>query len=386
LRALGGNKCDIWAVKLSQEGNIEWQKIFAGDYLDLAWWIEPTKDGGYILAAITMSFGLVGDHTILVTKLNHNGSIAWAKDYYSSTVDLESEGEIIQTSDGGYILTGITIGFGTDLFVFKLSSSGAVEWAYTYASGYEDEAHTIRETKDGGYIVFGETQTASEEDLWLIKLNNSGAVEWQKIYGGSKSDGIKLCNLTADGGYILTSHTRSFGAPGDIWDAWLLKLDQLGDIQWQKVLRGSGDDEIWHIQQTADGGYITAGGTSSFEENGDIWVVKLDQSGNVQWQRTYGGANADGGGIIRQLNDGGYLLLGETNSFGAGGWDPWVLKLRPDGSCPPFGTPVSTEVIDTSVVPGSVAYTRATLDVVTKDVTSEITVSKLTGVEVQQQN
>jgi hypothetical protein len=187
---------------------------------------------------------------------------------------------------------------------------------------------------------------------------------WAKTYGGGYSDVARSIQQTSDGGYIVAGWTLSFGAGG--LDFWVLKLDASGQVQWQKTYGGGYSDVARSIQQTSDGGYIVAGWTLSFGAgNYDVWVLKLNASGNVVWQKTYGGGSDDYAESIQQTSDGGYIVAGETWSFGAGSADFWVLKLDANGNvvnCTPSnlvqnsnGTSAST-----SITPSTSSATPAT--------------------------
>ncbi len=216
------------------------------------------------------------------------------------------------------------------LLVLISAPPSYAQWAATYGGSGYDWANSIQQTSDGGYIVAGSTSSfgAGSNDVWVLKLDANGNVEWQKTYGSSRNEGAFSIQQTSDGGYIVAGGTSSFGA-GD-YDFWVLKLDASGNVEWQKTYGGSDGEYAQSIQQTTDGGYIVAGYTNSFSAgNYDFWVLKLDSGGNVEWQKTYGGGIARS---IQQTSDGGYIVAGHTSSFGAGTDDFWVLKLDANGN------------------------------------------------------
>jgi hypothetical protein len=233
-------------------------------------------------------------------------------------------------------VAGWTWSFGAgdyDVWVLKLDGQGNVQWQKTYGGTSGDWAHAIAPTSDGGYVVAGWTWSfgAGNRDVWVLKLDGSGNVQWQKTYGGSNEDAAFAIAPTSDGGYVVAGWTGSFGAGSH--DVWVLKLDGSGNVQWQKTYGGSNDDGATGIVPTSDGGYVVAGWTGSFGAGGDdVWVLKLDGQGNVQWQKTYGGSNDDGARAIAPTSDGGYVVAGWTWSFGTGAHDVWVLKLEADGT------------------------------------------------------
>lgn len=220
----------------------------------------------------------------------------------------------------------------------------------------DDWANSVQQTADGGYIVAGGTCSFgdSDGDLWLLKFDASGNVTWQKAYGGTEYDNISFVRQTTDGGYIVTGWTYSFGAGNR--DIWVVKLDSAGEVAWQKAYGGSASDYAYSVQQTSDGGYVVAGGTYSFGKGqNDAWLLKLDASGNIAWEKTYGGPGHDSAYAVQYTPDGGYVMAGDNTSFGAGGMDVWVIKLDENGSagsCPfeVISAAVITDTTATSIV------------------------------------
>ena len=248
---------------------------------------------------------------------------AWARAYGGSSADQANS--IQQTPDGGYIVAGWTSSFGaggTDAWVLKLDASGTVVWQKTYGGSGDDFAKSIRQTPDGGYIVAGWTTSfgAGSNDAWVLKLDSSGGVVWQKTYGDSMTDFADYAEQTTDGGYIVAACKNA---------SWILKLDANGAIIWQKTFNGNNCASV--IQQTADGNYIAAG--NNYGAGGDdVWLLKLDPNGTVIWQKSYGGSSSDWGYAFQQTTDGGYIIAGRTFSFGAGNDDALVLKLDANGA------------------------------------------------------
>jgi uncharacterized delta-60 repeat protein len=260
----------------------------------------------------------------------------WAKMYGGN--DYDSARSVQQTSDGGYILAGDTFSFDSadrDFWTLKLDSYGNVEWQKAFDSGGYDEAYAIQETSDGGYVVAGRTESVGGGDFSILKLNGYGDVEWQKAYGGQYWDCAYSIQETSDEGFIVAGETGVFGATSG--DFWVLKLNSDGDDAWwqggwQRFYGGALWDVAYAVQQTSDGGYVVAGRTESFGAgSGDVWVLKLNMDGSVNWQKTYGGNAVDKAHAIQQTSDGGYVVAGRTESFGAGSADFWVLKLNING-------------------------------------------------------
>ena len=340
--SFGAGMADVWVLKLRPNGTVDWQKTYGGNYHDSSSSIRQTSDGGFILASATGSFG-AGSADAWVLKLSPNGTVEWQKTYggdYSDWVD-----SIWQTRDGGYIVAGGTESFGggyADIWVLKLSPDGTVEWQKTYGGDGSDSADSIQQTRDGGYIVAGSTESFGGvyNDAWVLKLMPDGTIEWQKTYGDFAYDWLNSILQTDDDGYIVAGVTMSI-ADDDI-GFWVLKLSSNGAVEWQKTYGVGLGGWANSIQQTADGGYIVAGWVevphTKDDPVEDLLVMKLSPDGSIEWQKTSGGDNPDLADSIQQTSDGGYIVAGWTESFGAGRErlpELFVLKLRPDGSLGP---------------------------------------------------
>ncbi len=230
----------------------------------------------------------------------------------------------------GYILrTWALWGKGLILALFT-QYAYAITFARTYGG---DLAYSVQQTSDGGYIVVGQTNSfgAGGYDIFLIKTDAKGNIQWAKTYGGTGSEKAYSVRQTADGGYIVAGYTTSFGAgEGDIF---LIKTDAKGNIQWAKTYGGTGYDGASSVQQASDGGYILTGETSSFGAGlNDIFLIKTDANGNIQWTKTYGGIYWDLASSVQQTYDGGYIVASTTISFGAGSWDIFFVKTDANGN------------------------------------------------------
>ena len=371
------NRSDYWIVKLDGTGSEVWDKSFGGSFEDRATSIQQTSDGGYIVGGYSRTVWNdegsdgSGNPNYLILKLDELGNKVWDKSF--ETKSYESNGNFIQqTSDGDYVVT-FTILTETwnnsDCRILKLDESGNEVWDKTYGGSSYDEAYSIQQTSDGGYIVAGSTLSNDGDitdgnngyyDSWIIKLDGFGNKEWDKTYGGSNWDQANSIQQTFDGGYIVAGSTQSNsgdisnGNNGDV-DYWILKLDESGNKVWDKTLGGSSYDFATSIRQTSDGGYIVAGSTKSSDSditdsnNGksDNWILKLDESGNKVWDKTLGGSDSDNANSIQQTSDGGYIVAGTTfsndgdiNDGNNGSSDFWIIKLGPE-------TPQSTNQIET---------------------------------------
>ena len=287
--------------------------------------ITPSKEGfNFGPASITVSItnANVAEQNFTATP------VTWAKTYGGSSTDIPYS--IQQASDGGFIIAGETssFGFNTDVWILKLDVNGGITWQKTYGGVGIDIAHSMQQTSDGGFVVAGETSSfGADTDVWILKLDAQGNIAWQKTYGGVGIDIAHSMQQTSDGGFVVAGETSSFGADTDVW---ILKLDANGNVGWEKRYGGSGEDIAHSIQQTSDGGYIIAGESSSFGlGDKDIWILRIASTGEIQWQKTYGtDTSEDSAHSVQQTSDGGFIVAGETI---AGRPDIWVLKLDANG-------------------------------------------------------
>jgi len=313
--------------------NEEWNKTFGGSNIDVGYCVQQTNDGGYILSGYTRSYGASG-HNIWLIKTNYSGNELWNKTFGGASDD---EGESVQqTTDGGYIIVGWTKSYGAgmkDVWLIKTDSSGNELWNKIFGGSSDDGGTSVQQTTDGGYILAGYTSSfgSGSVDAWLIKTDSAGNQQWSQPLGGLSSDGAWCVQQTTDGGYILTGWTYSSG-PGSLGNVWLVKTNGSGNQQWSKAFGGNDVDRGYYVQQTTDGGYIITGYTDSFGAGlYDVLLIKTDSSGNEQWTKTFGGTGRDYGNCVDQTFDGGYIIAGYTLSYGAGGDDVWVIKTNSAG-------------------------------------------------------
>ncbi|RLC36156.1 MAG: hypothetical protein DRH33_07445, partial [Candidatus Nealsonbacteria bacterium] len=319
---------------VSRVEKLTWDKTFGGSDDDYLRSLIQTDDGGYAVAGYTSSKG-AGEDDTWVIKLDMKGNIVWDKTFGGSGDD--KAGSIIQTTDGGYAIAGETESQGNgeaDAWILKLNSQGNILWDKTFGGSGMDGAYSLIQTTDGGYAVAGRTESkgAGEYDAWLIKLDGQGNILWEKTYGGSGDDEVYSITQTTEGGYVIAgSNSEKFPEKAD---AWLIKLDGQGNILWEKTYGGSDYDNIISILQHTDGSYMTIGTTSSKGAGSyDIWIIKLDHEGYIVWDRTFGRRKIDSAGSIIQTTDGGYALAGTTwYKMDAVNWDVWIIKLDNEGN------------------------------------------------------
>lgn len=336
----GEGNYDVYVIKLDRSGNLQWTRTIGGEQDDHGNAIIQTSDGGYAIAGYTRSFGQ-GSSDVYVVKLDDSGNLEWTKTIGGA--DWDEGNAIVQTSDGGYLITGFTESFGelyADIYVVKLDGSGNLEWTKTISGASDEWGYSIIQTSDAGYAIVGVLSSGGGEwDVYVVKLDGAGDLQWAKAIGGTQDDYGYAIIQTTDGGYAIVGDTKSFKH----WDrdVYVIKLDGSGNLEWTRIIGGVDEDGGKSILQTSDGGYVIVGYTESFGQeernDGDVYVIKLDGSGNLEWTRAIGGSDWDEGISVVQTSDGGYAIAGFTESFGQGGRDVYVVKLDEFGnlvSCP----------------------------------------------------
>jgi hypothetical protein len=353
---------------LFSQPSIAWQKCLGGSEYDRSNDILHTNDGGYVVIGHTLSLdGDVSNNNglmdIWMVKMDNFGVIQWEKNLGGG--DWDSPNSFRQTDDGGYIIAGVTYSNDGDVignhgdqdaWILKLDSLGALEWQRVLGGSLFDEANWVEITPDGGYIVAGSTNSDDGDvlgkhaytDFWVLKLSSTGTIKWQKCLGGNSDERALSIKLTSDGGYIVVGETLSndgdvSGNNGNV-DFWVVKLDISGGIEWQNALGGIGLDVASDVLETSDGFVVAGyeGSTNTGDVTGhhgasDYWIVKLSKTGDLLWQKAYGGTGPDHARNIIQASDGNFVVVGESKSTdGDVGWNDgiqiiWVLKLNPSG-------------------------------------------------------
>ncbi|GAB4006241.1 hypothetical protein GCM10028808_07810 [Spirosoma migulaei] len=351
----------LGVVTISTAQTINWQKALGGSKNDSVTAILATADGGYVVAGSTTSNdGEISDyrggaHDAWIVKLNSAGTIVWKKTI-GGTGDDQASG-ITAGPDGSYVVTGVTTSRDGDmsgfnpfipiyLWVFKFTSAGEIVWKQ-----YKDEARGLYATSiitasDGGYLVAGYNFNRGLKPggrlFSVIKLSDSGSIIWTHYFGGSFGDDL-LSAITAspDGGCVVVGKSSSYEIRGAIfatetdhiknhnqyttYDVWVSKLNSDGMLTWYKFFGGIGLDYANGVKATPDGGYVVVGYTESadgpygdvrgvYHGNGDAWILKLSSTGDLLWQKTLGGSGTDNAYAITPTADGAYLVAGTTSS------------------------------------------------------------------------
>ncbi len=322
----------IAVVLHAQPPEVEWDMTYWGGRVVMAYSVQQTTDGGYIFAGVrAITYDDPGD--VILAKTNSFGVRAWTR-YHGGSSDEEAR-SLQLTLDGGYILAGMTRSFGageTDLYLVKTNTIGDTMWNRTYGGQESDYARSVRLTADGGYIIAGYARLfgASFYEFYLVKTDSTGDTLWTRTYGGSNHRLAYDVQQTTDGGYIIAGCNPILGAIER--DIFLVKTDSTGSLVWSRTYGGNELDMATSVQQTTDGGYILAGITESFGAgNRDIYVIKTDSQGDTLWTQTYGGLDDEGGASILQTADGGYIIRGNTSSFGAVRSDLYLVRTDYQG-------------------------------------------------------
>jgi len=262
----------------------------------------------------------------------------WSKTFGGPASDMASASQ--QTNDGGYIIAGVTNSYGagsSDAYLIKTDERGNELWSKTFGGRGNDTARAVHQTIDEGYIIAGRTDSygAGFDDVYLIKTDESGNEQWSKTFGGMGYDTASAVKQTIDRGYIIAGQTNTYGTGFD--DIYLIKTDESGNEQWSKTFGGSASDGASAVLQTVDGGYIIAGETSSYGAGpSDVYLIKTDEQGNEQWSRTFGGPLADVANSIQQIpGDDAYIVAGyaEINNMPMGSnQDVYLIKIDGEGN------------------------------------------------------
>jgi parallel beta-helix repeat protein len=311
----------------------EWNRTFGGKTHDSAYSVLQTSDGGFIILGYTQSFGDGGD--VWLIKTDSKGIEEWNKTFDGIGM-FDGGRDILRTSDDGYIIAGFTsnmVGppkdFYADAWLIKLDSNFNEQWNKTFALDDFDTFNSIQQIDDG-YIILGETfNETSKNRIWLVKTDENGNEQWNKTYGENENAFGESLILTSDGGFIIIG-TKKTG-PYNL-DFWLLKFDKNGNMLWNKTYGGSNWDWGLSILEANDSGYFLLGRLGPFKENDDLWLIKTNENGYEQWNKTFGGKGNDGGESIISIINGNYLIIGSTSSFGAGNSDLWMIKIDGNGS------------------------------------------------------
>lgn len=334
--SFGAGGVDMYISKYNAAGDLAWNKTWGGTGSDVARDVVQTSDGRYIITGQTSSYG-AGSSDVFLVKFDENGNIVWSKTWGGVNGDYSRS--ITSTSDGGVAVTGYTNNFDagiSDLFLSKYDSDGNLSWVKVWGSADIEYGRDLYQTSDGGYLVSGLTKSFGNggEDALLVKFDSSGNFVWNKTWGGASDDVGYGLTWSNDGGCIMTGYTRSYGA-GSL-DSYIAKFDSNGGLVWSSTWGGSSAEEGRSVIQTSDGGYVVTGYTDSYAVGShDMSILKYNSNGVLLWNKTWGISGSDrvnASHNVIQTGDGGFVSLGNTDSYGVGNDDAFIIKFKPDGA------------------------------------------------------
>ena len=349
-RSYGAGSQDGWMVKLDADGAEEWSRTFGGSESDIVYSVEGTSDGGFILAGETHSFGgaTSSNSNFWLVKTDSAGHQQWQLSHGSSEATESSDSSnsdvahaVRQTSDGGFVLVGSSTGSqGMVAQLVRTDSDGTVLWSRSLSDIPGAVGYDIALTSDGLVIAGSSNSGDGGSQAFLVKTNANGDPQWTKFLGGSYNDQARSLALTADGGYALGGFSWSAGAGQS--DFWLVKVDENGEQEWERTFGGVLRDSAHSLIRTSDGGFSLAGWSESFRGGDRFWVVKTDAEGRLQWSSSHQ-ASADsaevsaGARSIRQIDNGGFIVAGWTGTI-RGARDILAIKMEPVGERQPTPT------------------------------------------------
>jgi hypothetical protein len=364
---------DYWVIKFDTKNELQWSKTYGGANDERGQDIIQTNDEGFFITGFSKSNDgdvstSFGSNDYWVAKLDINGTIIWEKSFGFSGTDQAFSA--IQTSDGGYLITGtldVTASSqqgndrsslskkhaGGDYWAVKLDSNGTKQWRRFYGGSNTDTAYDVIETDDNGYLMVGlsdsndvdVTDNKGTYDFWCVKIDSKGVLVWEKSYGGSETDQAYCVAKSSNGNFIITGDVRSndndvssnYGSA----DIWTIMINPLGEIIWEKNYGGSGFDTSKAVISSRNGGFYITGNSRSEDNdvtsnkgNNDVWVLKIDDSGNIEWEKSIGGTEIDLAFDVAELNDGSVVIVGESWSSDSdipenkGFSDLLIIKLK----------------------------------------------------------
>ena len=319
--SFGAGENDFYVIRTNVAGDTVWTRTYGGVSFDQAYSVQQTSDGAFVVAGCAGPNGNVRDW---VMKIDGHGDTLWTRSLGGMVAYC-----IRETPDHGFIVAGTTTAYPEDYRLVKTDSAGNPTWTRTYGGARSDWPFAIELTSDGGYILAGVTFSfgSGQNDVYLVRTDAWGDTIWTRVYGGADEDWAFGVVETQDSGFAVTGLSASY-SPGDR-DLSVLRLDRYGDTLWTRTYGWWSDDQGRRIIRSGDGGLIVLGtwfGTASQ----DLWLLCLNDDGDTVWTRTFGGPSNDMGYDCQRTDDGGYVLAGWTQSFGAGGADAYLVRTSPD--------------------------------------------------------
>ncbi len=336
--SFGAGFADVYLVKLDSEGNLEWSNTYGGPGWEYGNSVAETPDDGYIIAGYTTSMG-AGSRDVYLVKTDRDGKQIWAQAYGGA--DLDMGNSVAVTPDGGYIVAGYSEFFGAgenDVYLVQVDAEGNETWSHTFGGEAAEMGMSVLVNREGDYIVAGATGSfgASNRDFYLINISPQGNEIWAQTYGYGEFLPYEWGNSvieSRDGGYLIAgnSNVSTQLGTGELMNMYLVRTDDLGKEIWtSNIGRGQGYDYANAVHETDDGGFLVVGTTKSGSDNNDIYLIQVDSGGQVVWKKSFGDFGSEWASDVTLTRDGDILIVGHTNSFGAGSFDFWLMKVSPE--------------------------------------------------------
>jgi hypothetical protein len=310
-----------------------WIKTYGGSYREEDGWVIEVSDGGYAIAGTIDNF-LPKSQDIWLIRTDTNGNELWNRTYGGTGREVARN--LIEVSTGGFAIVGTTTSYGAggpDIWFVRVDASGNHLWNTTFVGYWDDDiVYESVEVSTGGFAIAGGTQkfTLGNYEAWLIRVDTAGNELWNQTYGGAQDDWANALVEASDGGFTLLCTTGSYGA--GTYDSWLIHTDDSGNPQWNQTYGYSGDERSGFLKKVSSGGYAFTAISRSFDSDGNSWFVRTDASGNHLWNRSYGGSERDFASALDELSNGEFILAGLTESFGGIPEDLWLVRTDASGN------------------------------------------------------
>lgn len=346
--SIGFGSTDVYLIKTDSVGNFLWSKTFISPYVEWGNSVQETSDSGFVIAGYTNKPGK-GGYDVYMIRTDSLGDTLWTRTYGGNDWDVGYS--VQQTNDGGYIISGETFSFGSgnsDVYLIRTDANGDTLWTKTFGGAQGESGRCVKSTFDGGFVIVGYTESygAGDKDIYLIKTDQNGDTLWTRTYGGDSLDMGYCVNENSDSTYVIAGSTMSYGA-GNL-DAWLIKVDTLGDTLWTNVWGEPGKDEWYWVVEDFNGKYAVTGYSYTIlgAGNEEVMFYRVNKLGQLSQLLTFGGFEFERGYCVKDLVQNGYIIVGTTNSFGAGMNDVFLINTDPTGNT---GDPPVTVYYDTTI-------------------------------------
>jgi len=317
----GSSNMDAWLIKTYDNGDTLWTKTFGAGYIDELYMVKQTSDGGYILCGMSTMFGMAGEGWLL--KTDANGSQVWSHGFHpagGTSADWDYFYDVLELPGGGFVIIGtaaISTGLTHQGWIVKVNSSGNEVWNKNYGADYWERLYSLQETADGGFIAVGDKHVTygdtTAHDGWLVKFDSQGELAWEKTFGSSAIDIFRSVKQTSDGGYIIVGERELYWSSG--YRGWMLRTDGSGNEVWNKSYGIGG---LLSLEQTSNGNFIAAGTSPSAQTGSDGWIIKFDIDGNILWENIVPVTGQDDiFQSVRQSSDGSFILSGYSDWNGS---------------------------------------------------------------------